>query len=177
LTDFSGDDLIGDAGPEFDPQTAPPSPELEEIDEELAELDEGWLEEQIRDLLVTQGSATNWLLRITPDDDSWIHTQEDLRSIAPPLTRILNRYDATRAAAAAGDEVALGAALFNYAARNYTKRRRIIARLQAIEEPVSGVPAGDYVPHGAPAPAPAPGPEVYDEFDPDAPPALHPRGR
>lgn len=168
-----GDDFVdGDgAGPEFDPELAPDAPQPEEILPELAaEADEGWLEQQVRDLLITQGSATNFFFRLSPDDDTWKHTEEDLRAIASPLTRILNRYDATRAAAAAGDEIALGTALFNYGARNYTQRRRLIRYLAEQEVPVSGVAAPEGT--GPPPPQPEPG---FEEQQP-APPELIPRG-
>lgn len=140
------DEFVDDAGPEFDPKLSPEPPELE-LDPEFSDVDPedlGWDEKQIKELLTTQGNGTNWLLRLDVDDDTWKHTQDDLAAIAPPLTRILNRFDATRAAAAAGDELALGTALFNYGARNVTQRRRLIKRMAAIEEPVSGVaaPAG-----------------------------------
>lgn len=160
---------VEDAGPDFDPDLSPEAPEPLEIAPELvADAQEGWLEQQVKDLLITQGNASNWLFRLGPDDETWKHTEDDLRAIAGPLTRILNRYDATRAAAAAGDEIALGSAVFNYAARNYTQRRRLLRYLAEQQVPVSGVPA----PEGT-GPPPEP-----DDYEPpfDAPPDLIPRG-
>jgi ABC-type Fe3+ transport system substrate-binding protein len=171
--DSLDDDFVADAGPEFDPRLSPEPPDIELVDPELAdELDIGWTESQIRDLLFTQGSATNFFFRLDPEDDTWKHTEDDLKAIAPPLTRILNRYDATRAAAAAGDEIALGTALFNYGARNVTKRRRLIRQLN-VQVPVTGVAA----PEGTGPPI-QPDPDVFDPgFDVNAPPALVPKGR
>lgn len=161
------------AGPEFDPDLAPEPPDVEEVGGELAAAtaaaEQGWIEQQVRDLLITQGNASNWLFRLHDQDETWKHTEEDLRAIAGPLTRILNRYDATRAAAAAGDEMALGAAIFNYGARNYTQRRRLIRYLAEQQAPVSGRAA----PEGTGPPEPQPDP--YEE-QADAPPELIPRG-
>lgn len=147
-TDSSASEFLADPGPAFDPELSPAAPEVQLEDELVAE-PEGWREETIRNLLETQGRATHALLRVGPaDTETWKHTEDDLRSIAPPLTRMLNRYDATRAAAAAGDEIALGAALATYGARNYSKRRRLLAQLHAQEpEPITGVAAdGDVGP-------------------------------
>lgn len=90
-----------------------------------------------------QGEVTHAVLKAGPaDDETWLHTERDLAAIAPPLTRILNRYDVTRAAAAAGDEILLVAAVGRYGVRNYTKRRRYLAALEAEEpQPITGAPA------------------------------------
>lgn len=161
----SSAEFVADPGPAFDPEQAPDAPALELGDEIALELEEGWQEETIRSLLVTQGNVTHALLRAGPDDgDTWKHTQDDLRAIAPPLCRILNRYDATRAAAAAGDEIALAAAVAAYGARNYTRRRRLLAAIAAQEPvPITGVPAD---------------PDLHPEFQEifEAPPALRPKG-
>lgn len=72
----------------------------------------------------------------------WLHTDQDLRAIAPPLTRILNRYDVTRAAAAAGDEALLAAAILRYGSRNVIRTNRALHRKRTLPpEPVSGVAA------------------------------------
>jgi len=163
----AADGFLADPGPDFDPEQTPEAPEPEISPEQEAL--EGWSEDTIRSLLTVQGNATHALLRVGPDDaDTWKHTEDDLRAIAPPLTRILNRYDATRAAAAAGDEIALGAALAAYGAKNYTRRRRLIVQLrQQPPEPVSGVAADEGT-----------GPEHDPEWQRihEAPPALRPKG-
>lgn len=162
----SSAEFVADPGPAFDPEQAPDAPELQ-LENELAvaELEEGWREETIRSLLVTQGNVTHALLKVGPEDsETWKHTQDDLRAIAPPMCRILNRYDATRAAAAAGDEIALAAAVAAYGARNYTRRRRLLAAIAAQEPvPITGVPAD---------------PDLHPEFQEiyEAPPALRPKG-
>jgi hypothetical protein len=79
-------------------------------------------------------------LRVGDDDkETCKATDEDLDRIAPPLTRILNRYDATRAAAVAGDEGLVIVGLGAYVGRNYTRRRRLIAaRNAAGPQPITG---------------------------------------
>ncbi len=158
-----GSEFLSDPGPAFDPERSPAAPEPEPDEREL---DEGWDEARIREFLTLQGEITHAVLRVGKDDDeTWIHTESDLKTIAPPLTRILNRYDVTRAAAAAGDEALLAAAVARYGTRNYTKRRRMLAELRAQEpQPITGVPA----PEGSV-------PEEHDELI-DAPPAITPKG-
>lgn len=161
--------FVSDPGPAFDPKLAPEAPGLE--DPAAAELEalEGWREDTVRSLLVTQGNVTHALLKVGPEDtETWKQTEEDLNAIAPPMTRLLNRYDVTRAAAAAGDEIALGAALAAYGARNYTRRRRLLAAIAAQgPEPITGVPADEGV-----------GPEYDEQYQRlhEAPPAIRPKG-
>jgi hypothetical protein len=166
------DDLVGDPGPVFDPDLVADQDELDLDLEPDGLLEDGWQEQQIKELLTAQGSATNYLLRLHDEDETWKHTKEDLTAIAGPLTRILNRYDATRAAAAAGDELALVVAVSNYGIRNYTQRARLIRRYREIEEPISGIPEPQ--PH-----ADEPPPLIFDDqlLDDSRPiPNLRPRG-
>lgn len=118
---------------------------------------------------MTQGNVTHAIFKVGPDDkETWKQTEEDLHAIAPPMTRLLNRYDVTRAAAAAGDEIALVAALTAYSARNYTRRRRLLAAIAAQgPQPITGVEA-----------EPGTGPEDDEEWQHihEAPPALRPKG-
>jgi hypothetical protein len=168
-------DFVADPGPAFDPKRAPAAPDVDALDENAAG-EEQWDEERIREFLVLQGETTHWLLQVSDqDEDTWLHTDRDLRAIAPPLTRILNRYDVTRAAAAAGDEILLVSAVSRYGLRNYSKRRRYLrAVAEQGPQPVTGVPA----PEGT-------GPEHDAEYqrvhlvDPElaeAPPAITPKG-
>lgn len=137
----SSADFIADAGPVFDPRHAPAPPAVDELDEPDGQI--GWEEEQIRDGLELAGETLHWLFNGGPDDEeTWLMTQRDLRAMVKPSTRILNRYDVTRAAAAAGDEALLAAALIRYGTRNYTKRRRYLKlAAQQGPRPVTGVPA------------------------------------
>jgi len=139
--DFS--DFLEDAGPAFDPEAAPAAPEIEAEDAPRSIVPDYWERDRIEQLLKIEGNALHYLLRVGPEDtETWKYTEEDLENIAPPLTNILNRYDVTRAAAAAGDEIALIAGLTTYGTRNYTRRRRLLAaRADAGPAPVTGVPA------------------------------------
>jgi hypothetical protein len=143
--------FISDPGPAFDPKAAPAAPEVEEPELELEE----WDEQRVRELLTLQGEITHAVLKVGDrDEETWKHTKRDLDTIAPPLTRIMNRYDVTRAAAAAGDEILLVTAVGRYGFTNYTKRRRLI-RDQA--------PAGPQPVWGAGAPEET-GPEHDEEY-------------
>lgn len=181
LTDSSaGSGFVADPGPAFDPRSAPEPPPLEPETAEL--IAAAWEESQVREFLTMQGQVTHAVLRVGPDDtESWIHTEQDLKAIAPPLTRILNRYDATRAAAAAGDELVLIAAVGRYGARNYVRRRRLLAeQANAGPVPVTGREA-------PPDTGPDADPEYMRTLEPqppaptiaelrDVPPALTPKG-
>jgi hypothetical protein len=169
----SASSFAADPGPAFDPDASPLEPELE-LDDHLVE-EVRWEESTIRDGLVMQGEALHGLIEWRAGlqgTELWLHTDEDLRAIAPPLTRILNRYDVTRAAAAAGDEALLAAAVIRYGTRNVLRTRRAIAARDAGgPQPVTGVPA-----------EPDTGPEHDSEWqhahgDPFAerPPSLTPR--
>ena len=164
----SSAEFVTDPGPAFDPRSAPAAPLVEE--EEGPGILEEWDEQRIREFLVLQGEVTHALLAVGPEDtETWLQTEQDLGSIAPPLTRIMNRYDVTRAAAAAGDEILLVTAVGRYGLRNYSKRRRLL-KLQAAAEPqpITGVPA-----------EPDSGPESDEEWQRvhQAPPALVPKGK
>jgi hypothetical protein len=165
--------FVADAGPEFDPEQAPPAPDVDPAETPGVFLEE-WDEQRIREFLELQGEITHAFLAVDDqDDDTWLQTERDLRAIAPPLTRIFNRYDATRAAAAAGDEILLASGIARYASRNYMRRRRYLAaRAAQGPRPITGVPA-----------EPGAGPEDDPTFqrvtaDPlgGAPPAITPKG-
>lgn len=164
---WAASDFLADAGPAFDPERAPVT-EFDPEEEGLAVEPGDWDEQRVREFLILQGEITHELLKVGEEDtETWLHTERDLRAIAPPLTRILNRYDATRALAAAGDEALLAAAVVRYGARNYTRRQRLLAlQAQAEPQPVTGVPA-----------EPGSGPDDGEEWLYQAPPALVPKGR
>jgi hypothetical protein len=135
----SAAEFIADAGPAFDPRQAPAAPLVEEPELEVDE----WDEERIREILTLAGEVTHSLFNAGPEDDeTWLATDRDLRAMVPPATRIANRYDVIRAAAAAGDEALLAAAMTRYVARNYTRRRRIL-KLREVQgpQPITGTEA------------------------------------
>lgn len=162
--------FIADAGPAFDPKQAPAAPVIDEPELPLEE----WSEEQIEEFFMLGGETLHMFLRVGADDrETFIPTERDVKAIVPPATRIANRYDAIRAAAAAGDEILLATALSRYAIRNYARRRRLLAA-QAEQAPAPIT--------GAAAP-----PETGPEHDPEwqrvhadplltAPPDITPKG-
>jgi hypothetical protein len=170
-----------DPGPAFDDGGRPVSaePELAPAGElhALPEPPALWEEQRVRFLLTAKGSALHALVAVDPDSGEWRYTEADLQAIAPPLTSILNRYDATRAAAAAGDELAVAIGFGGYAARSWRERRHALqVRDELPPEPITGVAAepgtgpehdpewqhtqgaGAYVPDANSDPAPIRGP-------------------
>ena len=144
-----------DPGPAFDAGRAAEEAAPEPPPEPPALLDE-FHEDQVRSLLEAQGAAVHWAVAVEKESDEWLYTKADLGAIAPPLTRILNRYDATRAMAGAADEGALVIGLTGYITRSYRARRAALARrAEAPPVPVSG--------HAA---------EVADDATPDLAPGL-----
>lgn len=131
--------FVADPGPAFDADAAselpPPEP--------AAILDVEWDEQTVRGLLTAKGEVLHMALAVDKESDEWRYTRGDLTAIAPPLTRILNRYDATRAAAGTGDELALIIGLTGYVGRSIAERRVALAhdRVDDGPEPITGVPA------------------------------------
>jgi hypothetical protein len=98
-----------------------------------------WEREQVEAILTAKGAVLHTVLAVDKSSDEWRYTDTDLRAIAPPLTRILNRYDATRAAAGTGDEIAVMIGLTGYVGRSWRERREALADLaERPPEPVSG---------------------------------------
>lgn len=129
--------FVADPGAPFDPEAAGEPPELEREPSpgELHALPglEGWEQDAIEGVLTGQGALLHAIAGVGEQD--WLYTEADLAAIAPPLTRILNRYPATRAAAGTGDELALMFGLGAYTTRSWAERRAVLAELEA-EEPV-----------------------------------------
>jgi hypothetical protein len=144
--------LVGDPGPDFDPDTPgaepPPAPEPEPV----AGLPEPeWDEESIRRWLLVQGELTHSVIGLA--ENEWRHTEADLKSIAGPLSRILNRYDTTRAVAAYNDPLSVVFGTSMYAIRSINERRVIVAELRAAKE---AAPVETPAPGAPPAAGPQP---------------------
>lgn len=147
-----GPSLSFDVGAPFD---APDAPELPEPSAPGG--DDGgpaWNESVIRQALEAQGQAVHGLLAVDPDGTEWEYTRGELQTIAPALTRILNRYRPTRAAASAGDELTLALAFGGHVARSLKERRLAVGQL--IAEQQHEQQAAEYVP-------PAAGPQTAAE--------------
>lgn len=142
-TDPAGSTLVEDPGRAWQPQgddddaprelageTGPgelAAPEVLDADPGL-----GWDVEVVRLILRAQGAGAHAFLA-AGHPDAFRMTEADLEAIAPPLTRILNRYDATRAAAAMGDEAALVIGYGQYGIRSMRQRGQAIAEREAAE--------------------------------------------
>lgn len=126
-------DLIGDAGPAFiEPERDElPGPDAAELAAAVGGL--SWSEPRVRAILQAKGQALHGLIAVDPASDEWVYTSGDLTAIAPPLTRILNRYPATRAAAASGDELALVIGFAGYGMRSWSQRRAALQLLAAYQ--------------------------------------------
>jgi hypothetical protein len=133
--------LVGDPGPAFDGKAAGDAPPLAAAPAEpLIALE--WDEGTVRSILTAQGAVVHGLVGVA--DDDWIYLQHELEAIAPPLTRVLNRYDALRAAAGTGDELALMIGLGGYVSRSWmTRKAELALREEEEPEPVTGVRAPD----------------------------------
>jgi hypothetical protein len=140
--------LLAEPGPEFDADQAGEDASARDGDRLLTAAPGGeagivieWDEQTIRSLLEAQGSAVHGLIGKAEED--WVYTRTELAAIAKPLTRILNRYDATRVAASTGDEIALILGLAGYTMRSVQERKAVLAAQKALEEqdqPAGGIP-------------------------------------
>lgn len=135
----SASELLSDPGPEFDPDQAAQDADARDQDRLLSAHPGGeagvvveWEEQTIRSLLEAVGAGAHGLAGKAEHD--WEFTRLELTAIGKPLTRILNRYDATRVAAATGDEIALILGLIGYLMRSLQERAKALKAQQALEE-------------------------------------------
>jgi hypothetical protein len=109
-----------------------------------------WEEDAVRANLIAQGAALHGLVAIDKGSTEWVYTTADLDAIAPPLTRLLNRYPVLAQLSRLGDYPALLVGFGGYA------KRSLDERAVATAERASGDlgPTAD-VPFQAGGPAPA----------------------
>jgi hypothetical protein len=124
-------EFLSDPGPEFDPAEASSSSKERDKDRALsvapggdAGIEVQWDPKVMRGLLKAKGAALHSIAGKAEND--WAYTSEELDAISVPLTNILNRYDATRAAAGTGDELAAILGLSGYAMRSIQERKPVI---------------------------------------------------
>jgi hypothetical protein len=144
------DGYIEDAGPGFDPreQITTELPPLGEEQLVATEPLERWEEDTVRAGLDGAGEAVHLMIGVGESD--WKMTQADLDRIAPPLTRIMNRYEPIAQLAPYADPLLVAQGAAQYAFRSMVARRAALAaREQAFEgyavdtgEPIAGQPAG-----------------------------------
>jgi hypothetical protein len=116
----------------------------------------GWDEARVRALLVPMGFGLHYVGG-AGHPEAFKMTDDDLEAIAPPLTRILNRYPVTRAAAAGGDELALAVGVGMYGLRSIRQRGQIIAQRELEAEQLAGEQAARERQTYAAAAPPTPG--------------------
>jgi hypothetical protein len=149
----SGSPYAAGPGPGFDPRTPPPEPPSAPGEEDLAAFAPGWEVEQVSDWLLNAGDLAHAAFGVGETD--WAMTQADLKRIAPPATRILNRFEPTRAVAAYSDPAAVAIGFGMYGWRSAIERTAVLrARARAEAEAAGRPPFGP-----APEPAPNAGPE------------------
>jgi hypothetical protein len=120
------------------PEGPPPAPEGE-APEPIAVLP-GWEQSQIEAFLKGTGAGIHMLAGKGERD--WLMTEEDLERIAPPLTRICNRYEPTLRLSPIADPllVAHGFALYGW--RSALEARRAQRDAEQAREEQSGYERG-----------------------------------
>lgn len=125
-----------------------------------AELGPHWDEQAIRSHLEAVGLGLHELVGRAEAD--WQMTDGDLSRIAPPLTRMLNRHERTRALSGASDPMALTVGVGTYGLRSYLQTLRAVRAERAEREAEEEQGAGPRVGY-----APASATADDDEIDPD----------
>ena len=150
--------FIADAGPQFDPEraAAEPSPAPPPAAEPAPLIE--WQPETIEALLMLKGRGLHAAIGVAEAD--WHYTELDLAAIAPPLTRICNRYEPIAQLAKYSDPLTLAFALGAYGVRSLEERQAAIRQLEgeADTRPIGPAEevAVDHDVAAAPSPSTAP---------------------
>jgi hypothetical protein len=129
----------------------------------------------IGSLLGVKGRLLHATIGVSEQD--WQYTDLDLQAIAPPLTRICNRYEPIRRYARYGDPITLATALAAYGTRSLLERSQELQARAAEGDTVPIAPAGE---EGFPTPGaetPATPPRQAGSFPtstPGPPPPMQP---
>jgi hypothetical protein len=99
--------IPGDMGADFDATELLLEEEAPHVDEHLVE-----------GLLRSLGGGLGYVAGDPDVANHWRFTEQELRDVVPPLTRIINRRPQLRRAVARGDEMAVAIVLAGYAGRN-----------------------------------------------------------
>lgn len=152
--------FIADPGPTFDPEAAAaaPPPPIQDA-EPVAAIE--WEQDTLESLLTLKGRAMHAAIGVGEDD--WRYTELDLKAIAPPLTRIANRYEPIQRLAKHADPLVLFFAFGGYAVRSLEERAAVLRALEPADveeipplsddEPINGPGTA---PAGTPPPPPTP---------------------
>lgn len=98
-------------------------------------------EEQVRGFLVAQGALAHNFVAVEKGESSeWLYLEQDLEAIAPPLTRIINRFPIVAYTfERLGDYPAIAMGVGGYVGRSLEERAAGKAReAQAVEEEPTG---------------------------------------
>jgi hypothetical protein len=115
------------------PAEAEPEPDYRPPSQELIE----WTPERCGFLVRGGGfllHTADGLSREPEGTDLWKATEDDIDAIAPPLARILNRYEPARRLAGVADEGELALGMAAYVRRNLVERGRVAGAKHQREE-------------------------------------------
>jgi hypothetical protein len=93
----------------------------------------GWSEDHFHTILRGFGSGMHLLLGQT--DQDWLMTQEDLDRIAPPMTRIANRWEPALKASTYADPFLVAYGLTLYTWRSMLERARALRDAEPLPDP------------------------------------------
>lgn len=136
-----GNELGADPGPAFVPEeSAPPPASAAALDQDEyappAPQPVEWTPERAEGIVRGIGfllHRADGLGSKPGGEDLWRATEQDAADAAPPLARILNRYEPARRLAGISDEAELGFVLAGYVKRNLALRGRLTAELREVE--------------------------------------------
>jgi hypothetical protein len=149
---------VAGPGPGFDAGSPPPTPPPAA---EEGRFEVGWEPAQVQDWLLNAGDVAHAAFGVSERD--WAMSKADLERIGPPLTRILNRFEPSRAVAAYSDPAAVAMGFGMYGWRSALERTQVL-RARARAEELHGS-AGTFTP--APEPGEE-GPAIAEDFIPAA---------
>jgi hypothetical protein len=149
----SSDPFAGDPGPGFTPGATAAEPGEPGDQPALPGWPDDVAEEQVRSFLMTVGDAAHAVAGVGELD--WRFTEKDQDRLAPPMTRITNRYETLRAVAGHSDELAVAIGMGLWGWRSMLERRAVLEALAEGREPPRPAPAAAR-PEPGPRPAPAP---------------------
>ena len=140
--------------------------QLGDAEEVVEGIGEAWIEDSVRDHLKLVGDGLHMMLG-KDHPTAYKMCQEDLDRIAPPLTRIMNRYESLAQFGVVSDPLLLAEGTVLYAGRSMLQvraaKRAAEERREAQREPLEGrvVPG----PWDEKAPPAAPDDEIPEDFD------------
>jgi hypothetical protein len=128
---------------------------------DVSVFDIGWEEKQVHDWLLNAGDLAHAGFGVGEHD--WAMTKADLERIAPPLTRILNRYEPSRAVAAFSDPAAVAMGFGMYGWRSALERAAVM-KARARAEELGMAPSGGAGSMSSSASPEGTGPTVPEDY-------------